>query len=164
MVSLALLLFRAGLIQRWDYWIYDGLIRLVAQDDAPPDDILIIGVDEKSLNELGRWPWPRRRHAQLINTLSKTTVSAIGLDILFTEPDLSDPEGDDLLAKAIKKNGRVVLPVTFEQLSAIGLTEILPLPSFTEGAANLGHVDLRLDEDGANRGIFLALPLIEWVG
>ncbi len=153
MVGLVILLINVGWLKRWDYWIYDVVIQMDAHE--PSKDIVIVSVDEKSLKAFGRWPWPRRRHAELINILSKSDVQAIGLDILFTEPDTKDPVGDILLANAIKKNGQTVLPVAYEQVSPIGLTEILPLPLLSEVVEKMGHVNILLDEDGVNRGLFL---------
>jgi len=144
-------------LKRWDNLFYDGLIRFMGH--PAPEDVVIIGIDDQSLNALGRWPWPRDRHAELINILSRFGAKIIGFDILFSEPDVSDPDGDVTLAAAMRRNGRVVLPVAYEQLSPIGFTEILPLPTFTEAAAGLGHVEVPLDEDGIQRGLFLRAGL-----
>jgi len=146
-------------LKRWDNLFYDGLIRMMGR--PAPGDIVIIAIDDQSLGELGRWPWPRRRHAQLIDILSRNKVKVVGFDILFSEPDLIDPEGDALLAAAVRRSGRVVLPVAYEQLSPIGLTEVMPLPALTEAAAGLGHVEIPLDEDGIQRGLFLRAGLSE---
>jgi adenylate cyclase len=49
--------------------------------------VVIVAIDEKSINELGRWPWPRTRIAELVKTVSGGGAKAIGFDILFSEPD-----------------------------------------------------------------------------
>ncbi|NOY84902.1 MAG: EAL domain-containing protein [Nitrospirae bacterium] len=144
-------------LKRWDNLFYDGLIRLMGR--PAPEDIVMIGIDDLSLNELGRWPWSRRRHAKLIDVLSGAGAKVIGFDILFSEADAADPEGDRLFAAAMRKSKRVVLPVASERLSAIGITEILPLPMFTEAATALGHVEISLDGDGIQRGLFLKAGL-----
>ena len=55
---------------------------------APRDDIVIIDIDDASLRELGRWPWPRDRLAQLIETLfDDDHVAALGIDLVLAEPD-----------------------------------------------------------------------------
>ena len=51
--------------------------------------VVIVGIDEASLAEIGRWPWPRARLAQLIDRLHDAGVRAIGLDIVLDEPATS---------------------------------------------------------------------------
>ena len=49
-------------------------------------NVALIAVDEKSLKEQGRWPWPRSKLGELVDKLSNAGVAAIGFDILFPEP------------------------------------------------------------------------------
>ena len=49
------------------------------------NQIKIVAVDEKSLEKEGRWPWSRRKLAQLVDRLSKADVAAVGFDIFFPE-------------------------------------------------------------------------------
>ncbi len=51
------------------------------------DDIVLITVDEKSIERLGQWPWPRAVHALLIEHLREARAGVIAFDIFFTEPD-----------------------------------------------------------------------------
>jgi len=53
----------------------------------PGPEVAIVTIDEKSLDNLGRWPWPRRKIADLIDTLSDYGVNSIGFDVVFAEPD-----------------------------------------------------------------------------
>ena len=57
----------------------------------PSSDVLIVDIDEKSLNTLGQWPWKRKKFAQVLNNLHKAEVGVIGLDIVFSEYDNSNP-------------------------------------------------------------------------
>lgn len=57
----------------------------------PSNQVLIVGIDEKSLNELGRWPWPRTTLARLVDRLAEAGVAVIGLDLLFPEKDVYVP-------------------------------------------------------------------------
>ena len=55
---------------------------------APRDDIVIIDIDDASLRALGRWPWPRDRLAELVETLfDDDHVAALGVDLVLAEPD-----------------------------------------------------------------------------
>ncbi len=51
------------------------------------EKVVIVAIDEKSVNELGRWPWPRTRIAELLKVLSDSGAKTIGFDIVFSEPD-----------------------------------------------------------------------------
>ncbi len=75
-------------------------------------DILIIGIDDKSLDTFGRWPFPRYTEANLINTFTKIRNQnererTIFLDVTFIEPAV--PENDALLVRSIEENGRIIL-------------------------------------------------------
>lgn len=87
------------------------------------EDIVIVDIDEKSLEKLGRYQnWPRGYFAVVINYLSDARV--VGIDILFAEPDtlptlarqyFTKPSFDSLLEDAIKKNGKVILVSSLEE-------------------------------------------------
>ncbi len=72
---------------------------------TPPENILIVAIDEKSINELGRWPWKRMYIARLVEGLSEARV--VAMDILFSERE--DEENDSALQSAIKEADNVVL-------------------------------------------------------
>lgn len=59
------------------------------RDDVRP--VAIIDIDEKSLATVGQWPWSRIKVAELIDKLGQAGVAAIGLDIIFGEPDRLSP-------------------------------------------------------------------------
>jgi adenylate cyclase len=54
--------------------------------------VLIVDIDERSLKELGQWPWPRTRLAQLTDRLTADGAVVIGFDMVFAEPDRTSPE------------------------------------------------------------------------
>lgn len=157
-LGLPLALILAGLMatnatQRLDWWLYDTLISQFPL--APPANLSLVGIDEKSLETLGRWPWPRQYHAALIDRLAEAGADVIVFDVLFTEP-AQDQSEDLLLAEAIRNHGRVVLPLHLFPLHNNGnLTERLPTPVLTDAAAALGHVHVELDNDGIARGLYL---------
>lgn len=122
---------------------------------ANVDDIVIVAIDERSLLELGRWPWPRERHVELLRQLRAAETSAVAMDILFTEPTPEYPQVDNLLAQAIAAHGSVVLPVFISQINRDGLQEMRPIPAVADSAAALGHVHIEFDSDGVARRVFL---------
>jgi len=70
-----------------DHYFYDVRTRAFVQS-IPDDRIVIVDIDEKSLGELGRWPWNRRIMSELVRRLADDyAASVIGFDIVFAEPD-----------------------------------------------------------------------------
>lgn len=136
-------------------WLSDQLF--VSRPPSP--NIIIIGIDDNSLETFGRWTdWPRSLHARAIDNLSKAGAGVIGLDILFTDSSAED----EVLAGAIRRAGNVVLPLigTGSQPSSlpeINYTHILsPASPLEESNPNIGHANLSPDPDGTVR----RLPLV----
>ena len=137
-----------------NHLVQDLGLRSLARPPHP--DIVVIAVDDRSITSIGRWPWRRALHAQLVDVVTAQNPKAIGLDILFSEPDLDYPLDDALLAQALARSQRVVLPVL--QRNQAGLMEgasELPLDVFADAAAALGHVHVAPDGDGVVRGLYL---------
>ncbi|MFK8019894.1 MAG: CHASE2 domain-containing protein [Pseudomonadales bacterium] len=120
-----------------------------------PEDILIVGIDEASLQGIGKWPWRRDIHAQLIDRLAAARVKAIAYDIVFSERDTPNPEYDAKLVQSVRNFGRVVLPVFVGENKPGGqLLEIIPFDELAE-AAHLAHAHIEIDEDGQLRSTHL---------
>jgi adenylate cyclase len=76
-------------MQRLDDVIYDARLRATAPRTLD-DRIVIIDIDEKSLAEIGRWPWGRNKLGQLVEELfNQQKVALLGFDVVFAEPDES---------------------------------------------------------------------------
>ncbi|MEY3510373.1 MAG: hypothetical protein RI914_972, partial [Pseudomonadota bacterium] len=61
-VGHALGLWSLGLVQRVDGWLHDQAVQLAAPE-RPDHRVVIVAIDENSLADWGRWPWPRQRMA-----------------------------------------------------------------------------------------------------
>ncbi|MFH1146775.1 MAG: adenylate/guanylate cyclase domain-containing protein [Pseudomonadota bacterium] len=82
-------------------------VRFRLRHAADPDPrVVIVAVDAKSVNELGRWPWDRKVIAGLIGYLKNYGAKTVALDIVFSEP--SNPDSDKALADAIQRSGNVI--------------------------------------------------------
>ena len=80
-------LMRIGVVQSLDNTIYDARLRLTMPKTLDPR-IVIVDIDEKSLAELGRWPWSRNKLAELTaELLDNQKASLLGFDLVFAEPD-----------------------------------------------------------------------------
>ena len=70
-------------------------------------DIVLVLIDERSLREVGMWPWPRQQDAKLIDSLAQHNAREIFLDIYFGAR--TNPEADRILANSIQRAGNVTL-------------------------------------------------------
>jgi EAL domain-containing protein (putative c-di-GMP-specific phosphodiesterase class I)/CHASE2 domain-containing sensor protein len=96
-------------------------------------NIVIVGIDEKSLSNVGRWPWPRGRYAELVDAVEAAKPKQQVHDIMF--PDKSEPTQDQLLAKAIERSGNITLAYLPRTGAQDGKYEdVQPLPAFREHA------------------------------
>jgi adenylate cyclase len=141
-------------------WASDQLL----ESDTPSPNIVIVGIDDKSLETHGRWStWPRSVHAQAIDNLGKAGASTIGFDIVFAD---SSPD-DDEVAAAIKKAGNVVLagagvgPLPSEGTGIAYGDFLTPSVVFLEASRGLGHVNVVSDPDGRVRRLPLVIHLAD---
>ena len=146
----------AGVFERADFSLYDGLLRRSAQPAHP--DIVIVAVDEPSLRQLGRWPWPREMHARVLERLAVADPRAVALDLLLVEPSTS--EADDAVAHALanlRKVTPVFLPLTVQTPLVRGQVAqpLRPLPLLEQAVTGLGHINVELDADGVVRSLYL---------
>lgn len=145
----------------------------------PHPGIVIVAIDEKSINELGRWPWSRKVIAELIDRIRDYRAKVIALDVIFSEYE--SKEADRALAEAIGKGG-VILGYFFrdtatqkpskkalEQLSISSIKKLkiknpkgfshikefkfveLNIPDIGENADGFGYFNFYPDEDGIFR-------------
>lgn len=146
----------SGVLNRLDAAIYDKLLQL---DERPvPEDIVIISIDDLSLQALGTWPWPREHHATMLAQLAKAKPKAVALDLLFLEPS-ANAKSDEALAQALRLPdlGKVFLPVTARTPLVHG-REVewqMPVPEVAKAVAGFGHINVELDEDGIARSMFV---------
>src|SRR5438445_11533933 len=78
-----------GVLQRLDGIIYDARLRSTMPRTLD-DRIVIVDIDEKSLTEIGHWPWGRNRLANLMDELfDRQKVALVGFDVVFAESDES---------------------------------------------------------------------------
>src|SRR3954463_2049003 len=77
-----------GFIPGLERAAYDLGVRMTSK--APSDKIAVVAIDEQSIANIGRWPWPREVQAKLIDQLSAAKVKVIGNTVFFFEPQ-KDP-------------------------------------------------------------------------
>ena len=129
--------------------------------------VILVDIDERSLQEVGPWPWPRQTQANLLHKLAEQGAALQVLDVVFT----ANQAGDELLAQAFQQHKPVLaqafaLPSQGGQTQAGKLAGALEWPScpapFSEASGylansaglqsqNAGHITPKLSQDGVVR-------------
>lgn len=91
-----------------EYKLYDVFLQKT-YSDKQTDSVVIVDIDEYSLEKFGQWPWPRYRVALLLQKINMAGALAIGADILFAEPDGTSPL---IMQKALKRDLHVDIHFT----------------------------------------------------
>jgi len=129
--------------------VYDFL--LSARTHAVSSDIVVVEIDNASVAKLGRWPWPRSVHAQLVDQLARDGAAAIVYDVLFTEPSPDDAAFAHALAAR-----PTYLPILLSPLDETGTRQVVPpVAPLAQAAAGLGHINFEVDRDGIVRSVAL---------
>ncbi|KQQ95447.1 hypothetical protein ASF62_02665 [Leifsonia sp. Leaf325] len=119
--------------------------------------VVVVAIDDESIEQLGEWPWSRTTQAGLVNALADAGVMVIGYDILLPE----EVDGEDPLADAMA-DVPVVVAEGFSSaaISDRGLFEasgaVEPAAGIKSSAAAVGHTMVTADTDGLTRTV----PLI----
>lgn len=135
---------------------YDLRYKSLRGPIAPHPDIAIIAIDDKSIAELGRFPWTRIEYAHLISRLSDAGAKRVLFDAFFPEHEASKPDRD--FAEAIKKAGNIVLAMSFDldkDFRVGGVTR--SIPEIERNAAGIGHINFLPESDGVNRRSMLVI-------
>ncbi len=125
----------------------------------PGDDIVIVAIDEKSLQDLGEWPWSFDPHARLFERLGG--ARAVGFDVLLTEAGPENNPDLHALLEATRQAGNVVMPLTTLNLARPESPgelywvdqPIQPFSTLLEAAAAAGSVGTAPDRDGTLRRV-----------
>ena len=119
----------------------------------PPNDIVIVAIDEVSIARFGRFPWQRELTAHALDAISSAQPKAIALDILYSEPTTS--ADDTALADSIKRTGNSVvgtqLVETTDETGSPVARWLRPLPLIESSAVGVGHVNVATEADGEAR-------------
>ncbi len=150
--------FGLGVFGTWQNKLADKLFlkRLASEQ------IIILAIDDKSLQAIGQWPWPRSVHAQALDFLAQGRPKAVGYDVIFSEPSRQGAKDDEALAAALP-NLPIILPM---EAASFNLTKdqkflsnnlIASLDTFNRSSAGQGVVNVLADADGVVRRLPLAI-------
>jgi signal transduction histidine kinase len=139
-------LLKLGLFDPLEQTAYRLLFQL--RGSLPADQRLVmIEIDDASLEHLGRFPWSRQQYAKLLDLLDRPAASKniVVLDLLFSEPSPSDAQ----LAKAMERHGQVVLASAWDADGKL----LMPVPQLRRAAIATGHILVQPSSDGIVRSV-----------
>jgi len=133
-------------VRDWQLRFNDSFFRF-SPIPTPRSRVILVTIDDQSLQRIGRWPWSRTLLAKLIDNLNRAGASVIGVDVLLSEPQ--DPAADKVLQAALAASRAVIVDkvAAFED----GPRWVEPIPQFTQVAAAVGHAQAPLDVDSVCR-------------
>jgi adenylate cyclase len=110
LLTAGIYIFKPAFLSILEYKLYDAVFQKTYSENRS-DAVAVVDIDEYSLDRFGQWPWPRYRVALLLQKIHMAGAAAVGVDILFAEPDGTSPS---VLQQALKKD--LHLDVSFSGL------------------------------------------------
>ena len=145
----------SGLTLRSDNFMYDYL--LPQHERVADSRIVLLRIDERSMETLGAWPWRRSVHGELFEKLAEAGPRAVLFDVILTES--ADDTNEDMRmvsGMASLKQGSLVAPVLMTNNLEGSLHVTLPIDS-VQSVAKLGHIAILPDDDGVVREVGLSM-------
>lgn len=117
-------------MERMQHGAFDIMMRSRLIVPSPDPDIVIVDIDEASLaamaGEYGRWPWPRQVLGEFVELLEAQGPQAIVFDILFSDPDVFNPDSDAYFDAAIAVTRNTYFPMLRLDPSSDALSAVRP--------------------------------------
>ena len=112
---LSLYLDRHESLEKIEQFLQDKMF-LIRGEKKVPEDIVIVGIDDRTLETIGEWPWHRNKTAKLIDAISTHDPRTILINLTFDPNEYQRLAGyTDSLAESIKKAGNVVIGYYYSQ-------------------------------------------------
>ena len=131
---------------------YDLIMKTRFQQPAADRSVVIVDIDESSLAAMapqyGRWPWPRSVTAGLVDGIAAQKPRAIVLDIMFSDPDVFNPDGDRYLRQVMRNTTNTFSPMIrlgkendhLSELKVSRLPGVTPLGNTASATATIAVV------------------------
>jgi adenylate cyclase len=132
----------------------DHLVRRYADPAKADSNLVLLAIDESSLEAFGRWPWPRDRFGYVVRYLKQAGARAVVFDVMFFEADENAEEFDQSFADDLKAAGNVFLPMLFQAEPAAIPPEAQPRATVTVESSEAGHVP------DIHAGVKLPIPML----
>jgi serine phosphatase RsbU (regulator of sigma subunit)/CHASE2 domain-containing sensor protein len=133
---LVMLADRMGWMSGLEKWTYDRRMADCQFFRKPPTtQIVHMDIDDRSLEAIGRWPWPRDRFAAILDEIGRAKPKVVGIDIVYSEPaDLRvervgpnktiDIDEDRAMSETLARMGNVVIPVSLKLAPSKSVTAL----------------------------------------
>ncbi|OGV77783.1 MAG: molecular chaperone TorD [Methylotenera sp. RIFCSPLOWO2_02_FULL_45_14] len=129
----------------------------------PDPDIVIIDINEASLSamagEYGRWPWPRQVLAEFLENIEAQQPKAVVFDILFSDPDIYNPDSDAYFNEVIAATDNTFFPLLRLAPESDHLSDITP--SMIPGINRSGTTEGKGSKGSTGKPIAIVLPHFE---
>lgn len=142
---------KSDLIQSLERKAYD--LGVMASSRTPSDKIAVIAIDEQSIANLGRWPWPREIHAKMIDVLTAGHAKVIGYTAFFFEPQVD--AGLEYIYKIAELLGNSTLKNTTDPVHQAELAQLNAL--LQDAATNLDNDQKLSDSMAKANDVLLAM-------
>jgi adenylate cyclase len=131
---------------------FDMMVRYRVVVPQPDPDIIIVDINEASLaamaKDYGRWPWPRQVLGEFVEQIEKQRPKAIVFDILFSDPDVYNPDSDAYFDSAISATDNTFFPMlrldpaddTLSQIKPVMIPGVVALGSEAQRDATVAMV------------------------
>jgi adenylate cyclase len=117
-------------IEKMQHAGFDLMMRYRIVAPKPDNEIVIVDIDEASLaamaKEYGRWPWPRQVLGEFLEHLELQQPRAVVFDILFSDPDVYNPDSDAYLDAAVAKTKNTFFPMLRLNKASDRLSQVKP--------------------------------------
>jgi CHASE2 domain-containing sensor protein/predicted Ser/Thr protein kinase len=146
--------------QSLERYAYDFGVR--SRERAPSDKVAVIAIDEESIRQLGRWPWPRNVHAELLKVLRAGGAKVVGNTIFYSEAQ-ADPglaylnEIGELIDRSALAGLRLPAPPPGPADDAAPAPAVAPTPEQQKYGPDLARIDARIAEARATLSVDKAL-------
>jgi len=152
-----------ALVLHWSGWLtvaelktLDHRFHRYADSAKAGNDIVLVAVDESSLETYGSWPWSRDRHGYVVHYLKQAGAKAVVFDILFLEPDRAAEEFDAVFAEEMRAAGNVYLPFLMQDRQEPSADQsVSPADGQATPADILEKATIVLDEQEPQSGVAL---------
>ena len=131
---------------------FDMMVRYRIVVPKPDQDIVIVDINEASLaamaKEYGRWPWPRQVLGEFLEHLEGQHPKAVVFDILFSDPDVYNPDSDAYFDAAVSETTNTFFPMLrldestdpLSQIKPEMIPGVTPIPGAVQQRASIGVV------------------------
>src|SRR6185503_12665983 len=132
---------------------------VTAPSRTPSDKIAVIGIDDQSLSNIGRWPWSRDVLAKMTDRLSGAKPKVIAYTVLFAEPQV-DP-GYVYITKLLDMVAKSAPPVSDPAAPAAPAGDLTSFKELLQEAEQSLNTDRKLAESFSRAGNVVPMSLFE---